>query len=452
MNKMLRFALLILFLGSVHSSFGQYNKLRIYDTVLFYDGYASLASIATKPAPPAGIVRLSTSLYTRKLTSSQLAAIGDSLFLKVIVKASCDNYDRIAQVGLAFVPKGDTTYDKSKVKRIELARFITPFMNKNRKPDTVPYDFTIHNVASILKEKHITDSFDIWFELGIFGVPYAAQTEVAGCAGRNDVFYGTVDLYTNSPIAPQNDNYLIGLSNQFNVNNYQVGASDSIGVTAKTITFNLPYNTEEASLYLITSNHGAGTGGEEYNRRKHFIFFDGDTVLTYTPGFTSCEPYRKYNTQGNGIYGPSVRTDATWQSFSNWCPGAIIPIRTIFLGNLLKGSHTFKLSVPTAVFNLKDGYFPLSVYLQGKVIYPIKNEIALIDNSDDITLYPNPAQDIVSIASPIKVKTLDIFNMVGQKVLTSNSKTFNVIELPQGMYFIHISLENGQIVVKSMMK
>jgi hypothetical protein len=122
------------------------------------------------------------------------------------------------------------------------------------------------------------------------------------------------------------------------------------------------------------------------------------------------------------------------------------------LGNLLKGSHTFKLSVPTAVFNLKDGYFPLSVYLQGKVIYPIKNEIALIDNSDDITLYPNPAQDIVSIASPIKVKTLDIFNMVGQKVLTSNSKTFNVIELPQGMYFIHISLENGQTVVKSMIK
>jgi hypothetical protein len=82
MNKMLRFALLILFLGSVHSSFGQYNKLRIYDTVLFYDGYASLSSIASKPAPPAGIVRLSTSLYTRKLTSSQLAAIGDSLFLK----------------------------------------------------------------------------------------------------------------------------------------------------------------------------------------------------------------------------------------------------------------------------------------------------------------------------------------------------------------------------------
>jgi hypothetical protein len=452
MNKMLRFALLILILGSFHSSFGQYNKLRIYDTVLFYDGYASLASIATKPAPPAGIVRLSTSLYTRKLTSSQLAAIGDSLFLKVIVKASCDNYDRIAQVGLAFVPKGDTTYDKSKVKRIELARFITPFMNKNRKPDTVPYDFTIHNVASILKEKHITDSFDIWFELGIFGVPYAAQTEVAGCAGRNDVFYGTVDLYTNSPIAPQNDNYFIGLSNQFYVNNYQAGASDTIGVTAKTITFNLPYNTDDASLYLITSNHGAGSGGEEYNRRKHFIFFDGDTVLTYTPGFTSCEPYRKYNTQGNGIYGPSVKTDATWQSFSNWCPGAIIPIRTIFLGNLLKGSHTFKLSVPAAIFNLKDGYFPLSVYLQGKVIYPIKNEIALIDNSDDITLYPNPAQDIVSIASPIKVKTLDIFNMVGQKVLTSNSKTFNVIELPQGMYFIHISLENGQTVVKSMIK
>jgi hypothetical protein len=122
------------------------------------------------------------------------------------------------------------------------------------------------------------------------------------------------------------------------------------------------------------------------------------------------------------------------------------------LGNLLKGSHTFKLSVPTAVFNLKDGYFPLSVYLQGKVTYPVNNAISLIENANEISLYPNPAKEIVSIQSPIKISSVEVYNMVGQQVLKSNTKSINVLELSQGMYYVKVGLENGQTIVKTLMK
>lgn len=59
------------------------------------------------------------------------------------------------------------------------------------------------------------------------------------------------------------------------------------------------------------------------------------------------------------------RTDAEWSSWSNWCPGDIIPIRVFELGNLDAGNHTFRIEVPEAKFVNKEGNIPLSVYIQG---------------------------------------------------------------------------------------
>ena len=147
--------------------------------------------------------------------------------------------------------------------------------------------------------------------------------------------------------------------------NYDASGTDVLGETVKTYTFNVSSNITNAKIYVITSNHGANTNGEEYNRREHFISFDGSLIDTYIPGGKSCEPYRIYNTQANGIYGNSPRSLATWLSFSNWCPGDIIPIRAYDLGNVTQGSHTFKIEVPDAVFANGEGYIPVSVYIQG---------------------------------------------------------------------------------------
>lgn len=267
---------------------------------------------------------------------------------------------------MALVPKGSATYTPDNVKRIELGRFITPFMNKNIMPDTVPYTYNIDNVAHLLKETSLTSAYDIWMELEVFGVPYAANTQVTGCSGRNDVFFGTLDLVTNMPVAPESNNVLIPLSVRKNLNNYQAGATDAVGTTKRTINIDVTQALSDAILVLITSNHGGNPGGEEYYRRNHFVYFDGAEVLMYKPGRPSCEPFRKYNTQGNDIYGATPRTDAHWQSFSNWCPGDVITTRVISLGPLTAGAHTFRLEVPDAIFAQGQGDIPVSLYLQGK--------------------------------------------------------------------------------------
>jgi hypothetical protein len=178
------------------------------------------------------------------------------------------------------------------------------------------------------------------------------------------VFRGTLTLASDSSAPAAAFDALLPLAYKAPFNDYQRGASDMTGVTRKTIPFVLDTAADDAQLVLITSNHGANSGGEEYSRRDHLVYVDGKLELMYKPGRPSCEPFRKYNTQSNGIYGTSARSDSNWQSFSNWCPGDVIDTRVIPLGALGAGSHEFVIDVPEAEFTGDEGNFPLSLYLQ----------------------------------------------------------------------------------------
>jgi len=427
------------------------NTIKVFDTLLFFDGYAS--KVAT-PTPPAGVIRHRNDLYARMLTAQELQSIGNKLTMNVTIKASCDNYDRIGNVNLALVPKGASSYVPDSVQRIEIGRYITPFMNKNVQPNQVPYTYAVDNVAELLKETSLTTNYDIWIELEVFGVPYAANTQVAGCAGRNDVFYGSLEFVTAAPAAPQSNNVLIPLSFKKDLNNYQAKATDTLGKTTRTIQFNIPTDLSDAALFLITSNHGANNGGEEYNRRDHYVFFDNNLVRAYKPGSTTCEPLRMYNTQGNGIYGASPRSDAQWQSFSNWCPGDTIPIRRINLGALSSGAHSFMITVPDAVFIDAQGYFPVSLYLQGKT----SGKLAVGQrsfNDPAVSVYPNPSTGMVTIehTGAARMMEITVLNGIGQSVyhlndVRSNLKTLDLGDLGTGLYIVHIRTDKGTVTQK----
>ncbi|MCA9649273.1 MAG: hypothetical protein H6712_10990 [Myxococcales bacterium] len=337
-------------------------NLLLMESVIFYDGYAE----TVREPVPEGIIRHRNSLVATRLGDEELDLIQSNLQMQVLIGAMCDNYDRIGSVLLALAPKGAETYDPAAVPRLELARFITPFMNKNKEPDTVPYEWDIDGVAAILTDPELRAQHDLWIELEVFGVPYAANTEVVGCAGRNDVFRGWLALYTDGSDEPAGWQRLQPLAVEEAFNNYQEGASDSVGLTRKTIEITLDEDAVDAQLVLITSNHGANAGGEEYIRRDHFVYLDGELALQYKPGRESCEPFRMYNTQGNGIYGTSPMTDEEWQSFSNWCPGDVIDTRVIPWGPVDAGTHEFVIDVPDAQFVGGQGDFPFSLYLQAR--------------------------------------------------------------------------------------
>lgn len=440
MKKLLLFAIIALLTWSNDTQ--AQTTISVMDSIIFYDGYAANV---TNPPPPAGVIKHRNDLFARKLTSNELLSIGTSLQMNVLISALCDNYDRIGNVNLALVPVGSTTYNPDSVKHIELGRFITPFMNKNIQPNSVPYSFNIDNVAMLLKDATITNNFDIWIELSVFGVPYSANTQVAGCSARNDVFLGKLEFVTNSPAASQNTNILLPLFFNNNFNNYQAGATDTIGKTTKSITFNVPVSLTDAVFFLITSNHGANSGGEEYNRRVHNAYFDNALKLTYTPGRMTCEPFRQYNTQSNGIYGTSAKTPSQWQSFSNWCPGDVIDIRQINLGPVAAGNHTFLINVPTAVFTGGQGNFPLSLYLQGKTsgVLSIKNDLQ--ENNDSFSLFPNPTNGQFTVEISTGFAEITVTDLLGKQLIKTQTtqKSMNLKLDENGFYIVKVTTKLG---------
>jgi len=456
MKKTLQLLLLCLLLGMGFDTTAQ-TTMRFFDKVLFFDGYHGLVSDSLYNAMsplqlPSGLIRHRNDLYATKISATQLASIGTSLEMNVTIKASCDNYDRIGNVNLALVPKGAASYHPDSVDRIEIGRYITPFMNKNKQPDTVPYHYNINNVANLLKETSITSAYDVWVELEVFGVPYAANTEVAGCAGRSDVFFGSLEFVTSGATAAENTNLLVPVTFKHNLNNYDSVATDQVGTTKKTFDFNVSTALTDAMLVLITSNHGANANGEEYNRRNHFVYFDNVEKLMYKPGRTSCEPFRKYNTQGNGIYSPSPRTDAQWQSFSNWCPGDVIDTRIIPLGALTAGSHSFRIEVPQAVFAAGQGYIPVSLYLHGKTSGQFVSVGELTQGNAYATIFPNPSHDIFSIEAEEKIEMVTVVNLLGQTVFSGNTATIDLSKVPSGMYWAKITFNNEQSLTRKLIK
>lgn len=430
------------------------DTVTVFDAVRFYDGYL----VEKNPEDPTldGILRHRTSLYAIKLTDEQLAQIGDSLEMHVRVQACCDNYDRIGNVNIAFVPKGQATYKPDEVQRIEIERFITPFMNKNKKPDTVPYEYKVPYLSYIFRDSELRAQYDIWVELEIFGVPYAANQQIKGCADRSDVFLGTLKFSTINenrgvmtdkdvlvPIVIKNPEYIA-----HNLNNYDERATDEIGKTIKTYTFTVPKDVADGQLVVVTSNHGANEGGEEYNRRWHYIYYDGgeEPVMVYKPGRNSCEPFRKYNTCPNGIYGYFKKSDETWQSFSNWCPGDVIDNRIIDLGEVKAGTHTVCISVPDAEFVGGQGDIPVSIFFQGLTEGILNNiEGVSVEESKPFVTITKTGKTLV-VGSSEGIVSIELRDLQGKLVRqTECGKTINCSGCASGIYLVSVELMNGII-------
>lgn len=427
--------------------FAQTTMTNIISDAVYYDGYAATVSNPT----PVGLTRLNNSRYTRKLTDAELDSFKAKIAMRVTIAALCDNYDRLGEVFLAMVPKNQSIYtiNDSNVKRIEVGRYITPFMNKNKTPSEVPYTYDVSNLYSIFHDTTLRGMYDLYMELDVFGVPYAAQTQVSGCTNRTDVFSGTLTFFsTDTGAAPTDSNNLLPLLTYSSLNNYN--STDVTGETVRIVTFNLPSPVTNARFFVISTPHGANSGGEEYVRRQNYTYIDDVQVLTYTPGGISCEPYRVYNTQGNGIYGSTPKTFADWTSWNNWCPGNSVPIRKFTLPSLTAGNHTLKHTIPTAVFNQQQGEVRLSVYMQGKSNTALNaKDIRTVD----VNIYPNPTTDFVNVKSKAEVNSISVFNTEGRKLSeTYNENKINLSSYSTGVYFIHIVLKDGTTFTHKIIK
>lgn len=71
---------------------------------------------------------------------------------------------------------------------------------------------------------------------------------------------------------------------------------------------------------------------------------------------------------------------------------------------------------------------------------------------DNVTVYPNPAKDCIRIdvetQSIASVQRIDLYDITGQIVISSNETEINVSELESGMYFVNIVTDKGIVTKK----
>lgn len=73
-------------------------------------------------------------------------------------------------------------------------------------------------------------------------------------------------------------------------------------------------------------------------------------------------------------------------------------------------------------------------------------------NNLEVALYPNPTNDNLNIETTLELKSIEIFNIQGQKVLESNQKQINVSDLAAGMYMVKIQDAEDNVATKRIIK
>lgn len=69
-------------------------------------------------------------------------------------------------------------------------------------------------------------------------------------------------------------------------------------------------------------------------------------------------------------------------------------------------------------------------------------------NNLEVSLYPNPVNDVLNIETALELKSIEIFNIQGQKVLSSNQKQINVADLASGIYMVKIQDTENTVATK----
>lgn len=111
-------------------------------------------------------------------------------------------------------------------------------------------------------------------------------------------------------------------------------------------------------------------------------------------------------------------------------------------------SNNYKNAYTGKVYPSEDGQFSL--------VLISKNSTALLNNSDDVMIYPNPASDFIKISSKNQISSIKLMNSVGKLVYQKDNIVkeiqLDVSFYQSGVYILQIITANGIITKKITIK
>lgn len=310
------------------------NSLKIADRESFYGIYTSSSQWGACAVKTSNTVRKGSGTYLRQLTDAEKDLIGNSIDFRIELYAAYDEWDRIATSWYIKVPKGTTTLedvDYNSYVKTSFIHYTTPYFLYSASFNHITYKRDVSTFAYDLRDKN----YDVYigYEIGANPskyLPSGWEDNYCDYPGfEADIFIDTKDTGT---ISDSSALVVVPL----------LSKDLTSGMEVSTVSFALDQDVTNAYIRISSSGHG----NEEGANRTLKLSVD-DTQAGSFSTKVICTPYSYYD--GINPYGAKC-SGCTWRyPYRNWCQGGEVAPVTVQVGNLTKGTHTFKLDAGTRV-------------------------------------------------------------------------------------------------------
>lgn len=222
------------------------------------------------------------------------------------------------------------------------------------------------------------------------------------------------------------------------------------GNAARTVSIRINYESGALATENNVFSWGTSVNDQAYGFSQSASnannFFWGPNDITF-PMPTSFNTWYTLTLVYNGSFVSIYRDGSLWQQVAR-------NLNTN--GNVLSIGATPNVNSPRFLHARIDD---IQIFNTALTQSQITNLNASILSSSDFNannlkfnLYPNPANDMLNIAIESELKTVEIYTLQGQKVMTSDIKEINVSQLNTGIYIVKIEDENGAFATQKFIK
>ncbi len=196
-----------------------------------------------------------------------------------------------------------------------------------------------------------------------------------------------------------------------------------------TFTSNYAFGCNSYPGTNLLANYGGPTGygyttpiTYDNNWHHYAITYDGFQIAVYQDGILLTTNNSNLNTQGTILYIGGQTANSTTAENNIYLDDFQVYSQALFA----QGVYGLYLSQSPVILNSES--------------FQAKNLKA--------SIYPNPTSDTFTIEMDNEVKSVEVFSLQGQKVLTSKNKNVNVSELSKGMYLVRIEDVDNAVATK----
>ncbi len=350
---------------------------------------------------------------------------------------------------------------------------------------------------------HVDDSTSYEIKFWVKGTGSVA-TRLYDNAYEGSVSYISVDTsswkeYSQTVTAAATTDsaqFLFYVKNTVGTDHIQI---DSVSITSTTVPFvsvhdiqyttdasgDSPYNgqtvktgglvtaIEESGRFFIQSGPGAWDGIFVYDTDQSVAV--GDSV-TFTANVSEYNGLTELSgivglavvSSGNSLYAPIVITTG---EMDEEYEGVLIKINDATCTNPDAGYGMWTIDDGSGSLNTDDDIFAYTPtanehynvtgighysYGEYKILPRDENDITIasdiedVNNTSVISLFPNPAVNFFTIQSAERITSVDLFNVVGEKIHTYEGDLVNypVSSYKAGVYFVKIHTQTGDVITR----